>query len=55
MVLNPYWNVPVSIATKDLLPKQQSDPMFFTHGGFKIYPGNNRNAEAIDPDTIRLA
>lgn len=52
MVLNPYWNVPVSIATKDLLPKQQSDPMFFTHGGFKIYPGNNRNAEAIDPDTI---
>lgn len=52
MVLNPYWNVPVSIATKDLLPKQQSDPAFFTHGGFKIYPGNNRNAEPIDPDTI---
>ncbi|MBS0299384.1 MAG: L,D-transpeptidase family protein [Proteobacteria bacterium] len=52
MVLNPYWNVPVSIATKDLLPKQQSDPMFFTHGGFKVYSGNNRNAEAIDPETI---
>ncbi|NBQ68185.1 MAG: murein L,D-transpeptidase [Nitrosomonadaceae bacterium] len=52
MVINPYWNVPVSIATKDLLPKQQSDPMFFTNGGFKIYPGNNRNGEPIDPDTI---
>lgn len=52
MVINPYWNVPVSIAVKDLLPKQQSDPMFFTHGGFKIYPGNNRNGEPIDPDTI---
>jgi len=52
MVLNPYWNVPASIATKDLLPKQQSDPTFFTHGGFKIYPGNNRNAEPIDPETI---
>ncbi len=52
MVLNPYWNVPVSIATKDLLPKQQSDPMFFTHGGFKVYPGNNRSAEAIAPETI---
>lgn len=52
MVLNPYWNVPVSIATKDLLPKQQNDPAFFTNGGFKIYPGNNRNSEPIDPETI---
>ena len=52
MVLNPYWNVPASIAANDLLPKQQSDPKFFTQGGFKLYPGNNRNAEAIDPETI---
>lgn len=52
MVLNPYWNVPHSIATKDLLPKQKSDPAFFSNGGFKIFPGNNRNAEPIDPDAI---
>lgn len=52
MVLNPYWNVPYSIATQDLLPKQKSDPAFFSNGGFKIFPGNDRNAEAIDPDEI---
>ncbi|WP_297323976.1 L,D-transpeptidase family protein [Nitrosomonas sp.] len=52
MVLNPYWNVPASIARKDLLPKQQKDPDFFTAGGFKIYPSHSRDATALDPDTI---
>jgi len=52
MVLNPYWNVPVSIARKDLLPKQQNDPDYFTSQHIRVYPGYNRNAEAIDPDTV---
>jgi len=52
MILNPYWNVPASIALKDLLPKQQSDATYFTSAGFKVYPGNNHSAEAIDPETI---
>ena len=52
MVLNPYWNVPASIARKDLLPKQQKDPAFFTTGSFKVYPNHSRDAEALDPDTI---
>lgn len=52
MVLNPYWNVPASIARKDLLPKQQKDPDFFTAGGFKVYPNHSRDAAALDPDTI---
>ncbi len=52
MVLNPYWTVPVSIATKDLLPKQQKNPDYFTSNGFKIYSGHNRTLESISPDTI---
>ncbi|MBP6058964.1 MAG: L,D-transpeptidase family protein [Nitrosomonas sp.] len=52
MVLNPYWNVPASIARKDLLPKQQKNPDFFTSGGFKVYSSHSRDAEALDPDTI---
>ncbi len=52
MVLNPYWNVPASIARKDLLQKQQKNPAFFTTGGFKVYQNHNRDAEALDPDTI---
>jgi len=52
MVLNPYWNVPDSIARKDLLPKQQSDPSHFTSINMKVFPNHNRNAEDIDPETI---
>lgn len=51
VVLNPHWNVPSSIATKDLLPKQQKDPSFFTSGNYKIFSNHNRN-ETIDPSTI---
>ncbi len=51
MILNPYWNVPTSIATKDLLPKQQKDPAFFTSGNYKIFSNHSRN-ETIDPSTI---
>jgi len=51
MILNPHWNVPSSIATKDLLPKQQKDPSFFTSGNYKIFSNHNRN-EIIDPSTI---
>ncbi|PXX11857.1 murein L,D-transpeptidase YcbB/YkuD [Nitrosomonas ureae] len=52
MVLNPYWNVPASIARKDLLPKQQQDPTYFTTAGFKVYPAQERGAQAIDPGMI---
>lgn len=52
MILNPYWNVPVSIARKDLLPKQQADPTYFTSSNIKVFSSHNRNTEPIDPDTI---
>ena len=52
MILNPFWNVPVSIARKDLLPKQQKDPAYFTTANIRVYSNHNRNAGAIDPDTI---
>lgn len=51
MILNPHWNVPTSIATKDLLPKQQKDPSFFASGNYKIFSNHSRN-ETIDPSTI---
>ena len=51
MILNPHWNVPSSIATKDLLPRQQKDPSFFTSGNYKIFSNHSRT-EIIDPSTI---
>lgn len=52
MVINPYWNVPASIARKDLLPKQQQNPEFFASSDFKLYPGHDWDAQPIDPDSI---
>lgn len=51
IILNPYWNVPNSIASKDLLPKQKQDPGFFASQGIKIYADHTHDFE-IDPDMI---
>jgi L,D-transpeptidase YcbB len=52
LVLNPYWNIPASIARKDLLPKQQKDPTFFSTQGIKVFQGYDYHEASIDPDTI---
>ena len=52
MILNPYWNIPASIARKDLLPKQQKNPDYFTTVNIKVYQGYNYDETALDPATI---
>lgn len=52
MILNPYWNIPASIARKDMLPKQQKDPGFFAAANIKVYSSYNYKAEALDPAMI---
>ncbi|SEM68942.1 L,D-transpeptidase family protein [Nitrosomonas marina] len=52
MIINPYWNIPASIARKDLLPKQQKNPDYFTSQNIKVYSDYAYNAEPIDPDSI---
>ncbi|MEN6543244.1 L,D-transpeptidase family protein [Parvibaculum sp.] len=36
VTLNPYWNVPQSIAVKDLLPKIKADPRFLERMGIRV-------------------
>lgn len=36
IVLNPFWNVPQSIATHDLLPKAEEDPEFFELNNYEV-------------------
>jgi murein L,D-transpeptidase YcbB/YkuD len=36
IVLNPPWNVPTSIATRELLPKEQAHPGYLKRNGFKV-------------------
>ena len=51
LVLNPYWNVPSSIALKDLLPKQQHNPAFFASQDIRVFSKHNYNSP-INPDSI---
>lgn len=41
MVLNPYWNVPFSIATKDKLPLLQADALAEAQKGYETRPAGN--------------
>lgn len=50
IVLNPYWNVPYSIAVKDLLPKQQQDPTYFASQGIKVFSKHDNSP--INPESI---
>ena len=37
--INPYWNVPKSIAVNELLPKLQTNPNHYTSQGFQVLRG----------------
>lgn len=41
VVINPPWNVPTSIATKELWPKEKRNPGYLRRAGYKIIPTGN--------------
>ncbi|MFG1397676.1 L,D-transpeptidase family protein [Roseixanthobacter pseudopolyaromaticivorans] len=48
VVLNPYWNIPPSIARKEMLPKLQADPYFLARQGMEVV----RNGRVVDPGSV---
>jgi L,D-transpeptidase YcbB len=54
LVLNPSWNVPHSIATKDILPKIKKDPGYLRRMHIKVLRDWKTGTE-IDPATINWA
>lgn len=52
LVLNPYWHVPHSIATQDMLPLIRKDPDYFSKQNIKVFQGWGRDAAQLDPATI---
>jgi L,D-transpeptidase YcbB len=50
VVLNPYWNVPPSIATKEILPKMQADPDYLVRKNMRLYEYESNTQ--IDPLTV---
>ena len=55
MVINPYWNVPRSIAAKEILPKVRKDPHYLEGRGISVFRGWSEGATEIDPGTIDWA
>jgi L,D-transpeptidase YcbB len=49
--MNPYWNVPHSIATEETLAKIQKDPNFLTKENMKVFTAG-QNTETVNPASI---
>jgi murein L,D-transpeptidase YcbB/YkuD len=49
---NPFWNVPVSIARNEYLPKLRRNPRALQDKNIRIFSGWDENAKEVDPTTI---
>ncbi len=54
LVLNPYWDVPTSLAVEDKLPLIREDPGYLGAMGIRVYAGSG-GQPPIDPATIDWA
>ena len=52
LVLNPYWHVPSTIATTELLPKLKRDPSYLARYKLRVFPSSRLDAQEIDPATV---
>lgn len=52
LVINPSWNVPHSIATKDLLPKMQQNADYLTENNYSLLQGWGKDERVVDPSDI---
>ncbi len=48
MEFNPYWNVPISIAQSEVIPKQMEDPAYLAARGFTVIPRGTSDAVGSD-------
>jgi L,D-transpeptidase YcbB len=52
LVINPSWNVPASIAQKEILKKIKNNPQYLTEQNFKVLGVRGPQNKEIDPGTI---
>ena len=52
LVINPSWNVPDSIAQKEILKKIKNDPHYLAKQNIKVLRGWGPQEKEIDPETI---
>ncbi|MCP3734888.1 L,D-transpeptidase family protein [Sphingomonas sp. RP10(2022)] len=52
VVINPPWNVPTSIATNELWPKEKKNPGYLRRNGFKVIGGTRLQQQAGDQSAL---
>ncbi|MGP7795907.1 L,D-transpeptidase family protein [Sphingomonas sp. CLY1604] len=52
IVINPPWNVPTSIATKELWPKEKKSPGYLKRNGFRVIDGTRLQQRAGDQSAL---
>ncbi|MBI4228273.1 MAG: L,D-transpeptidase family protein, partial [Deltaproteobacteria bacterium] len=50
--LNPYWNIPKSIAVEETLPKIREDAEYLSRQNIEVFQGWTNDSNEIDPSTI---
>ena len=50
--VNPYWNIPSSIAVKEMLPKLIENPYHLREKNIRLYDGWNADAQELDSTII---
>ena len=50
--INPYWNVPSSIARNELLPRIKEDPGYLAANDFELLSDWSDGATAVDPQSV---
>ncbi|MDQ4061812.1 MAG: L,D-transpeptidase family protein, partial [Pseudomonadota bacterium] len=51
VIVNPYWNVPASIAVEEMRPKLMTDPGYFARRGFELVGANGK---VVSPYRVSL-
>lgn len=52
VVVNPYWNVPESIARDEVLPAVRRDPGYLQRNNFEVLSGWEAEAEPVSPRSV---
>jgi L,D-transpeptidase YcbB len=52
LVLNPHWNVPVSIILQEMIPQIRRQPSYLTARNIHIYPHWDVNQLPVNPDSV---
>jgi len=52
VVFSPYWNIPESIVTKEMLPKLRQNPDFLSRENLEVIRSSGKRIEVVDPSDV---